>query len=739
MESQNGISIMLPPPEDEIFHHSDNEKEINPQAGYSGLEEMELPVTDLMGFDEAQVGPQSQQQHITTDNAVTEIPMPFHTTRINLGIEGIEATQGTQFYKSSRHLHAPHAEQDNSVPLIERKHLAIRIYPDLERPWWYRGGVVDGGVWFKRLDIADTYKTAFRLNGPISGRRATSIDRGNQSHTLNFRISDLYTRGRLLVYSRTWTDSFGSRKYSPWFGRIFTFTRVPDVRIRAHGIAYQRGTVSRPAPTLADFISTGVYLRKTYPMSRFNFVSYDVINFGGDLTDTSGGGCGAGWNALWNNLRARYFATGQDSNHYGLMQPGIPTAYGGCGGGNVGASFVGGGSIMAQELGHGLGRAHAPGCGAGGPDPNYPHYNHPSTASIGEFGMDYATGAIYNPANSNDFMGYCPNPWVSPYTYRALINGINNQPTPAGPSYVDAHTEHLHHTEQHLYLGFRVSCEGVVELQSGFTQQGKAGRSIGKATPHSLEVQNGKGEVIWAKQLTLEEAHQDHNDSHTNYFEAIPMVKEARKLIFNCDHASGPTVINIPKEAPKVHLKPLKIDKKKSLVGKMKLEWTVESQNGENLTSMVYYSNDGGKEYKPIAIGLEDNEFEVNLDQLPGGDDFKFRVLVSSILRSGIAETASFTVEKKEREAIISPIQDYNPTNDNSHIELAGCAYSPDGCAEEQDLKWFSNLDGYLGTGSHLIANDLKAGEHIITLVAPDGMGGETRAERRVRLIPLIK
>jgi len=67
-------------------------------------------------------------------------------------------------------------------------------------------------------------------------------------------------------------------------------------------------------------------------MSRFNFVSYDVINFGGDLTNTSGGGCGVGWNALWDQLRALYFATGQDANHYGLMQTGIPTAYGGCGG-----------------------------------------------------------------------------------------------------------------------------------------------------------------------------------------------------------------------------------------------------------------------------------------------------------------------------------------------------------------------------------------------------------------------
>ena len=126
------------------------------------------------------------------------------------------------------------------------------------------------------------------------------------------------------MYARVWTDSFGARRYSPWFYRIFRFTTVPHIRIRAHGIHYHRAGLHKSAPPLSDFLATGVYLRKTYPMSRFNFVSYDVITFGGDLTDTSGGGCGAGWNALWNQLRTLYFATGQDANHYGLMQTGIP-------------------------------------------------------------------------------------------------------------------------------------------------------------------------------------------------------------------------------------------------------------------------------------------------------------------------------------------------------------------------------------------------------------------------------
>ena len=265
MRKQNEVDPMLPPPGDEEVHQSlpqDSEEfGLPPLVDPSGLHE-NPPILEATPGEALE-----RNEPSATETAAG--PQAFHTG-VNLTIEGIEATQATQFYKSSGHLHAPHAEPDNSVPLIDRKHLAIRIYPDLRRPWWLPGGIVDGGIWFRRLDIADSYKTAFRLNAPITGRRATSIDRGNRYHTLNFRISDLYTRGRLLVYARVWTDSKGGRRYSPWFGRIFTFTTVPHVRIRAHGIHYQRGAIDsgslRPL-LMAEFGSEGlIFQMPTKPL-----------------------------------------------------------------------------------------------------------------------------------------------------------------------------------------------------------------------------------------------------------------------------------------------------------------------------------------------------------------------------------------------------------------------------------------------------------------------------------------
>ena len=111
-------------------------------------------------------------------------------------------------------------------------------------------------------------------------------------------------------------------------------------------------------------------------------------------------------------------------------------------------------------------------------------------------------------------------------------------------------------------------------------------------------------------------------------------------------------------------------------------------------------------------------------------------MVASNVLRTATAETDRFIVAMKAREAMISPISDLTGTRPQRHVELAGCAYSPDGCADEEELQWFSTLGDYLGTGSHLIASDLRAGEHVISLVAPDGLGGETRAEHRVRVLP---
>jgi hypothetical protein len=81
-------------------------------------------------------------------------------------------------------------------------------------------------------------------------------------------------------------------------------------------------------------------------------------------------------------------------------------------------------NLLAHELGHNLGRFHAPSCGAGGPDGAYPEPD--GTVGGGahdtfswEQGLTTSAPAV--PANRYDVMGYCTPIWISPYTYDAMV------------------------------------------------------------------------------------------------------------------------------------------------------------------------------------------------------------------------------------------------------------------------------------------------------------------------------
>jgi hypothetical protein len=91
---------------------------------------------------------------------------------------------------------------------------------------------------------------------------------------------------------------------------------------------------------------------------------------------------------------------------------------------SVGVGYAGQSSAntMAHEVGHAHGREHAPCGGADGVDPDFPY----SGAQIGVWGYNILTKAFISPTKGRDMMGYCPNEWVSDYTYAALFDRISS-------------------------------------------------------------------------------------------------------------------------------------------------------------------------------------------------------------------------------------------------------------------------------------------------------------------------
>ncbi|MBS2019414.1 MAG: hypothetical protein JST00_41515 [Deltaproteobacteria bacterium] len=89
---------------------------------------------------------------------------------------------------------------------------------------------------------------------------------------------------------------------------------------------------------------------------------------------------------------------------------------------SVGVGFPGQdtANTAAHEVGHAHGREHAPCGGAGGPDADYPY----SGGVIGVWGYNILTKQFISPSRGHDMMGYCPNEWVSDYTFTALFDRI---------------------------------------------------------------------------------------------------------------------------------------------------------------------------------------------------------------------------------------------------------------------------------------------------------------------------
>jgi len=88
--------------------------------------------------------------------------------------------------------------------------------------------------------------------------------------------------------------------------------------------------------------------------------------------------------------------------------------------------------IFAHEVGHNLGREHAPGCVTGTTDANWPSDSLHTDAHTGYWGWDggYATAVpAYpdtttpwrDPSKYMDIMSYCHPLWVSDYTYKGIL------------------------------------------------------------------------------------------------------------------------------------------------------------------------------------------------------------------------------------------------------------------------------------------------------------------------------
>lgn len=667
-------------------------------------------------------------------------------------IDGLEATQAIQFYRSRAQLGPRAAEPDNSVPLIAGKPLVLRLYPDAR----VDGGeglaisrrleaTLEGELLFRQEGSVDLWHPALRFPGAVAPRAREEIDRGDPTQTLNFRIPAESVRGTLRVRARVWIeDGKGGRVESAWREEVFSVEDVPPFRIRLHGVRYtSRGEAVGP-PTAIAALETIAFLRKAYPVGQVEILEYDTLELAEDLDDSEGAGCGRGWSTLLLLLERMRVASGGFEIHHALLPPiepsGVFGGFGGCGAFGVSASFAGSGAAMAQEVCHALGRLHAPGVAQGSIDPAFPQYGRYPRGSIGEPGFDPQSGEVHSPSMTGDFMGSSSAYWVSPYTYRALLDlfarGDGSDRDDDGP-------HRGARADEHLRLQLSLGPEHEVTLHHGVTLPGEPLEPWGRLTSCRIELQDEEGRVLAATRVRgVEGPAAGPQGREVHALVSLPSRRRARRLVVRCCGSHEPKIFELPRDDLRVEiLSGGPATAGEPLAGMLDLRWSVAGQPPDRIAIFLRYTADGGTTWKALDAGLDWGRSRIDLDLLPGGDRCRLQVIASTVLRTATAQTLPFRVAFKPRRAAIAGVEAGEDaaskprTYVGPFLDLLGTAHSPQGFAAEVDLVWTSSLQGRLGRGSHLVVEDPLPGEHRIVLEAPDGAGGVTRAEAIVSVL----
>lgn len=347
------------------------------------------------------VEPGQARGTVTVAGLTARATVRVNPSAVNLGVDGVYLTQSVQTLS-------------RSVPLVSGRDAYLRVFLRGDRPSFY------------------TPKVRVHVYHDGTLRESADLDAGADSIPTEVREADyagswnvmlparLVRPGMSLVVEadpgRVVPLANGSRMRFPATGTLALDVRaVPKLWVRLVPILQTRqGTTGN-----ATAVNKETWVRDLVAM--FPVAEYDVDVRAPYSTSTTAN-TARSWEQMIGEIYALRVADGNDRYYYGVLtHPG--------GVGIAGIGFIGyptavgydllpaGAGTLAHELGHNMGREHAPCGNPGGPDPNYPY----AGGGIGVHGYDLLRGTPKSPQVEKDLMSYCDPEWISDYTYRAVL------------------------------------------------------------------------------------------------------------------------------------------------------------------------------------------------------------------------------------------------------------------------------------------------------------------------------
>jgi hypothetical protein len=330
-------------------------------------------------------------------------------------------------------------------------------------------------------------------------------------------------------------------------------------------------------------------------------------------------------------------------------------------------------------------------------------------------------------AEKADFMSgggaYQTQLWITPDNYDWLYRKlVSKDPTIRAASFIRSETE-----TENRFVSFSglITKDDDVELDAWETYMDAASMSDNEGT-YMVQAVNASNAVLAHSAFTVQffnlQPPREVNIVHFSGVVNFPVgttkfqvVKDGAVLEEVSVSASAPVVSSV---APQTST---------SIDSSYTITWSANDSETTSLTYTISYNSDVTDSESPwiiLADGLETKSWEEDFGLLPGGSHARIRVTASDGVLCGSAESALFSVPLKAPEVFINEQTAEDDYTENSGITLSADVFDlQDDPFNMEKIKWTSNIEGDLGTGTEILVKDLPAGLNIITVTATNSAG----------------
>jgi len=381
-------------------------------------------------------------------------------------------------------------------------------------------------------------------------------------------------------------------------------------------------------------------------------------------------------------------------------------------------------SVLAHEVGHNLGLDHAPCTGAVAPantDPQWPYKD----GTIQEVGFDVAYQSAVK-SSYGDFMGYCMTNWISPYHWKKLYVELAPTTTKGVAS-----TTAISEPQPYVLVNGVVNDDDTGKLDPLMVLESHTEPPAPPTGGDYCLTFYDPGDSPLATycfdpSFTNPEWEGPASSAYFVYLLPYP-AETTRVALFHgetllAERVASPSAPEVSLESPSGG---------ETWYDTHTVAWTATDADGDDLTFGVFYSNDSGETWMPVATDL--TSYRLDTTSLPGSEEMQVRVLASDGFHTTSADSSPFSVPTKAPEVLIAAPSEGDLLPPERALYLSGSAYDPeDGSLSDAALSWWSDQDGLLGRGRTVIVPGLtlSPGRHTITLRAADSDSQRDRVRR---------